>query len=768
MTTIAEAVAQTGMSRSGPYEPVLVTLDQAGKPVNYLLSQCADQVINGSAWYLTSGWFDPQDIAAHRGRTKDNVKRIPWLPFDFDLSDFVGLAKERVYEWPSSHIDDAIDAQLTEVTRVFAVLGLPMHRIDYTGHGIAVYIYLPKHGPEDVAEYQQIHAALVDRINTVAGEVIADTAVKDAGSRFMRLVPSPNTKSNPPRQTRTIEMISFKDAPITMEQLRAAAGPGLREDEPPVRLVPLAGEVLDPETQARIIDAVRPSWKQGNRHAVALGLAGMLAKAGVPEEQALAMIGDLAAGDDERDDRMKAVSTSYTRVRSGQDVRGFFKLRESIDADALLFIDQALERIRKATNPYRLVIGESKSVEEIRIGDSVHEFVYHPIPESALVGWIGEYTGLMLPTTEAPAAFHFASGMVMAGATIGRRITIRAGSGPLYPNMYALLVGRSGWSRKDSAIKRATSILREPLHYGNTIIRPEVGVISDVSSAEGLIKVYSEMGPNIVMELAEFSEVMAKAERKGTNNIPATLIRLFDMPPRIENNSKVNPVVVENPVTSILAATQPNTLAEVMRSLHITSGFANRFFYVCGDSAGPMSMAGEMDRQAIAACYLRLRSLVDAYREGTMLRLDAQALERWDEWYRTEHWGAKGTPEEDVMRVRHQDIIMKLALIYAVTDQADTVQLKHLQPAMDVLAWSWEHVKQLMGEWGQRLDNDIENRMIAVLQARGNMKKYELFSLCKNRKWTRPEMVRVFEALVKSEAIVTDPFGVVGLGGQSE
>lgn len=98
MTTVGDAVALTGMRPTNGWQPVVVSFDNAGKVINHLLSQVETQAINGQPLYLTSGWFDPTDITEHAGRTKANCKRIPWLPFDFDLSDFVGLPKERVYD----------------------------------------------------------------------------------------------------------------------------------------------------------------------------------------------------------------------------------------------------------------------------------------------------------------------------------------------------------------------------------------------------------------------------------------------------------------------------------------------------------------------------------------------------------------------------------------------------------------------------------------------------------------------------------------------
>lgn len=760
MTTIAEALADIGAGPVEGLEPVIARVKPNGSLEHYVYSECASKPVTRGQ-YLCSGLFRPDDISRGGGRSKSNAQRILWLPFDFDLGTFVGLERERIWQWEQHHIDDVVHALTVDVQRIFAALQIPIHRIDYTGYGLAVYIYLPAHGPEDVAEYQQIHSALVDRINTLAGEALADTSVRDAGSRIMRLVPGVNDKGGRERQTRTIEYTPFDEAPVTLEQLREAVGSS-GPVTAPQRIVPSTGETLTTDQVDEIVELVRPCWREGFRHAMALGLSGMLAKAGVPESQAIEIMQRVAAGDDELDDRMRAVGTSYARVRSGQDVRGFYALRESIDAEALAWVDRALADIRRATGP-RLIIGEKPTVEEVQVAGQVHLFEYQPLPEIALQGWIAEYVGLVINTTEAPAAFHYISGMAMAGSTIGRRIAIRAGSGPMYPNIYALLVGRSGWSRKDTAVRRVTRLLAEPITQGTNLIHTGVFVARNVSSSEGLIKVLSETGGNILLELTEFSEIFANAARQSTATIPTTLMRLYDMPMTIENTSKNNPIVVEQPVTTILGATQPHTLAEAMQSLHISSGFANRFLYICGDSSGPRPMADELDVVALQQCYLRLRSLIESYRDGAVLRLSPSALAWWERWYIEHHWGAQGTPEEDVMRVRHQDHIMKLALIYAVTEQAQAIETPHLEAAAAVLAWSWQHLRQLMGEWGQRLDNLIEARIIAALEQRGNMKRRDLFKLCKNRRWTGPEMTRVFDAMAKQDIVQVDSQGVVGL-----
>lgn len=80
-------------------------------------------------------------------------------------------------------------------------------------------------------------------------------------------------------------------------------------------------------------EAVLPHWREGRRHHLALSLAGALRKLGVEESQTAGIIRELAqrAGDDELDDRLRAVEDTYEKDLRA--VRGFGGLpREVVDA----------------------------------------------------------------------------------------------------------------------------------------------------------------------------------------------------------------------------------------------------------------------------------------------------------------------------------------------------------------------------------------------------------------------------------------------------
>jgi hypothetical protein len=146
----------------------------------------------------------------------------------------------------------------------------------------------------------------------------------------MRLVPGPNTKGTTPRDAQTIYRADGRAPSMNLRktlQTRTRTTVG--------RVIPKTGSDIPASVLHDLIDAIGSHWVEGNRHGLALAVAGILAKAGVPESQAVAVIEHAAhaAGDDELDDRRMAVATTYTRARAGLETRGLYGLRDWLPVD---------------------------------------------------------------------------------------------------------------------------------------------------------------------------------------------------------------------------------------------------------------------------------------------------------------------------------------------------------------------------------------------------------------------------------------------------
>lgn len=765
---IGQVVANLGIEeRDG--QDVVIAIPRNGSWAHYTLPQVADRELDGRAdVYLASGTFRSGTVSKFSGRTEENLAEILWLPFDADLATYLDMPKPELYGKSGEEIWEYVGRLREDVEDICTELGLPIHRMDYTGYGIAFYTRLDRDLAADVPRVRTAHAAIVARFNEAAGDPILDGQVKDAGTRVMRLPGCLNKKGEIPRTSATIYS---RDGAIGADDLERLAGAGQRRPRPVVTVIPEHGRQLPAETVDALAEAVGREYVEGRRHQVAVGLSGMLAKAGVPETQAVQIVQTIAAGDSEWRDRLKAVETTYRRARSGAEFRGFFALREVLSDELVAWVDAQLEGLRQATtprilhSPVRLGAGPvprsaqamAAPTEELR--DEAIEASFTAPPEAAYFGVFGKYVEIMGTTTEACDQFHLASLLTVAGSMIGRGTSVRWFGEEVFGNLYTVLIGRTGRSRKDTAIKRSLLTMQHQLD--RELKQMPFTVQRDVSSAEGLIQVLKNH-PNTLIYLSELTNLLKNARRKGTTTILDRMLEAWDTPDVLENLNKTSPIVAPRPYLSVIAATQPTRLSDNLVDEDITSGFANRWLFVPGRPKPRMSRAEEPDwHRTYHEVFVPLWNAVDT-KKGHRLQLSHDAGLRYDRWDEEVLALPAADESEEDMRARHSNLVIKISLIFAVSDKADAIEVRHLEAAIALVDWMWSEVRQLMQFWGVGIDTHIANRIVNQLARNGAMKRRDLQRMTGSRKWGPREFAAVFDAMVRNGTIAIDPAGWVG------
>lgn len=746
---IRDAIRSIGLDVEQPDGDLVLVTFQDGKPKHRIAGEVADRDVRGEV-YLAGGVFKPGTVNGHVGRKEENLERVVYLQCDADLIDWLGAGwtKEMIYQLPQEELWGLIELQQQDLREAFAAVDLRPQRLDYTGYGLCAYFYIDDRSQRDVARLRSLHKRIVERVNQVSGVKLLDAQVTDAGTRITRLPGSWNLKGEERRQVEVLELI---DGWYTAEALEQRLG----ESPPPARLVPASGKGLDPDVAELVVNHMAAHWVESRRHVLALGLAGMLAKAGVPESQTRSIIGTLSEGDEEADDRQTAVGTTYQRVRSGLDTRGFYALKEQLPPDFVQWLDGELEKIRPMPAGVRL---------RVHSGDDVaHDNMSLVVPAEAFHGWFGDYLALVEPTTEASDAFHLGASLALVSAMIGRRLSVLYSGDTLYPSLFVALIGPSGSSRKDTAIKRALHLSQVRDVIGGGFVVPSFYVARDVSSGEGLIDTLKEH-PQCLLYLSELSVLLKNARRKGTSTILDRLIEVWDVPHVLENRSKLAKALAERPYLSIVAATQPDRLASEILPEDIHSGFANRWLFLPGQGKGPRPNPPGVDEHEAEALYWSIHKRIESYPMGFQLELESEAMDRWDAWY-GDFYRTQETLDDDAatMRIRLPVLIQKIAMLYAVVDGVRTVSVNHLQAATALVEWSWSHVQTMMREWGIGLGVQIERKIEDVLMKKGPMKKRELSRLCSNRRWGARDFNQVLAAMRDNGTVLVTPDGVVGI-----
>ena len=755
MTTYGEALADIGATEL-PGTELIVAIPGKQYVHHYTVAQLRDQQIDTTAnVYIAGGTFAAGAVSEFEGRKQENLRAVLWLQFDADLTDYSGMPQDVLHQLPQSDIDRWIEAQRMDLEQCARDIGLPIHRLDYTGYGLCAYLYLEPTLETDIPTIRAAHKSFIKAINARAGIKLVDPQASDSGTRITRLPGSYNVK-NPamPRLVRTLAYSRGKH--VTMDQVRFALKRARQAPEP----MPLPSRTsLPSELAIEIIEAVQPHWTDGQKHHMALALSGMLAKAGIPEEQTLAIIEQLSAGDNKPIDRVRCVQDTYKRLQSGIDVQGFMSLRTMMPETVLAYVSERLDRVKGATAPqgvFAFKSGTPQSKDDTKFVSSLN---VAPVPDICFNGWVGDYVSMMLPLSEAPESFHLASGLGLIGATAGRKVSARYVR-RLYANHFFMLVGIAGYSRKDTAIEFATEF---PDHMdGRSFNTAPFRVLRDVGSPQGLLE-HLKDHPNIWLYITEYERLAANAHRSSTSAIFPTLSSAWNTPPTLENVTKGSPIQAKMPYLSIIAAVQPEILAEAMLPSDISNGFASRWLFVPGEGGDPIPYPPPIDEAEANRHYARLLKIIDAYGDtdrSTMLELSPDAVERWNAWYMADRRHKPESDDEASMRSRLGVHIQKLALTYAIgRGEQKYIQLEDLDAGIAFVEWSWTHTREMLKSWGVLPMNAIEVRIEKVLNDYGPMKRRELQNKTRNRKWGAADFAKVLEAMIRNGTVEVDPEG---------
>lgn len=771
--TIREITQSIGIDTAGDDIAVLMTLDGNG-PRFWTLSEAADWFPDqADALYLASGRFAANTVKRKSGKTRDNLSRVIWLPWDADLLDYLGApakggdretAAANLHAMAQDDIDALVYQLRADVETAFAAVQIPIHRLDYTGYGLCAYTYVAADDQARIDDARAVHKIGIDLVNRFHGSPLIDPQTSDAGTRVTRLPYSWN-KKNPdiPRLVRTLVAWQGQSVPLpTVERAERTAIP------PNPRSIPYDGDPMAPDDLTWIVEAMRPFWTLGQKHAVALALSGMLAKAGVPELLAEQIIDALSVDDQRRDDRFAGLRRSYERARSGADlVAGYTAMRSLIDPAVLDGLDRILGRYAARGGATVSGIEELTKVaaESIRTSPNGHSEpsgVNEHIPPECMTGWLADYVALMEPLSESPSSFHFACGLTLAGSTFGRVVANEYVSKPLYPNLYTMLVGNAGTSRKDTAIRFALDLpMRMPSSRGHVQVhKTPFQIATDVGSAEGMIKFLSE-NPNTLLYITEYKRLAQNAHRQSTATILSVLTAAWDTPITLDVTTKANPISARFPFLSILAAVQPNILAQEMTPEDIESGYATRWLFVPGSGTDPRPDPPNIDDDAAFELYGRLLRMRERYASLANARvpLDATARKRWIEWYDHDRRRSVRNDDEDSMRSRLGTHVRKIALIYAACEGADTITPHHLEPAIAFIEWAWTNTVHLLRDWAQPVGKQVEHKIIDVLKQNGPTTRRDLQRKCQGRKWNTREYHAMLEVLIKTDRVLVLPDG---------
>lgn len=386
-----------------------------------------------------------------------------------------------------------------------------------------------------------------------------------------------------------------------------------------------------------------------------------------------------------------------------------------------------------------------------------------PLKQDALYGLAGEWCKIVAPHSEADTPAHLIQFLLGFGSAIGRSAYFRVSATEHHSNLFALLVGSTGKSRKGTSWGQDRSVLNSLDDHW--LDRREM---SGLSTGEGLIYHVRDPRPAptwsgkskrrtsdpedegdpgvadkrlLVME-SEFARALKVAEKDGST-LSAIIRDAWDGG-RLSVLTKKDSQQATGAHISILGHITVAELRKRLTDESMANGFANRFLFVYTKRAGYLPDGGDLHRINLQPFLTRLSDAYQFAKCAGELRRDDEAKELWHSVYRKLSEGHPGQFGSIIARAEAH--VLRLSFIYALLDRSTVVRVEHLRASVALWKYCEDSARYI---FDTATGDSLADKIFEALRNRRSdgMTRNELRQHFSNKK-TAPELDAALNRLV--------------------
>jgi hypothetical protein len=391
---------------------------------------------------------------------------------------------------------------------------------------------------------------------------------------------------------------------------------------------------------------------------------------------------------------------------------------------------------------------EAKPVEKEDELVDLHRNAPRPSPD-CLFGLIGDIARAGSDHTEANEFAVAMMAISYIGTALGRGPYMHVGDDWHHTNGFFLHVGRSGRGRKGTAqhlVKRIDKAVRErsehhspQLHTGGLSSREGLAFLVHDGWLEGKKEVPPIEDKRLLVIESELANLLHQSSREG-NTISSAIRDTWDggsIKPAIKGSR----VWATHPHISILANITPFELLNSMKARELSNGFANRFLIIWAERskvlAQPLSTPQSIV-DSLASRIIEILNFVNADRHVDKNTIQIKLSIEADTYYEKLYYGelndcSSGEMVNGLLE-RRAAYLKRLAMIFALTDLSDVVQLPHIKAALAWVRYWSDSVKFIfqtaIDEKTVEEVSDTSAKVLAYLEEKGEATRWELSKDC--------------------------------------
>ena len=374
--------------------------------------------------------------------------------------------------------------------------------------------------------------------------------------------------------------------------------------------------------------------------------------------------------------------------------------------------------------------------------------------EAMLYGLAGEVGRAAAETTEANRYAVAMNFLTMLSAAVGRDVYLPIGDTRHHARLFTMHVGRTSRGRKGDAHSLPQRIRRKieercipgtgpicgQIHTGGLSTREGLTLIIHDGFEQGKDDVPAITDKRLYIVESEFANVLHQAKRDG-NTLSAALRDAWDGT-SIYPATKTNKIGTTDPHIAMGGSITPSELLGLMQSRELSNGFANRFVIFWAEreriepfpQPTPQDVVDDLARRTEDVIRFA-KGKYPATKDSRLMTLSEAAKSEYGRLYRKELNSVQDGDRVMAVLERRAPIVLRLATLFALTDQVLVIEVKHLNAAM---AWSRYHrdsvrfiFNDAAGEEAAKESNNAARKILAYLREQdGLVSRQDLFKRC--------------------------------------
>ena len=340
-----------------------------------------------------------------------------------------------------------------------------------------------------------------------------------------------------------------------------------------------------------------------------------------------------------------------------------------------------------------------------------------PDLDRMLYGLVGDIARAGAQGTEANPVAIMMNTLGYLSAMVGRNVYLPVGDTFHHARLYSCHVGRTSEGRKGEAMalpRRLHRLIEQKQAQGF------LGQVHNggLSTAEGLVRLIHDgfgSGGNaeppirdkrLLIEEAELGNTLTKLKRPG-NGLSAALRTCWDGTPQ-GPAVKHNKISAKDPHVAIISGITPEELRDLMSHREIANGFANRFMFIWAERtcriALPKPLAGEQlqalaERLIAVIAFAKGRYPDEVHDQDTRaMRMTEAAETRYTTLYAERLNAPEDCPIWANLLQRRAPMLLRLAMLFALTDQQLAIEVQHLDAASAWITYWEDSVRFIFGK----------------------------------------------------------------------